>query len=126
MKLIQTLVDFAKSTLSSISTQVILCVITGLIGFYLGWHLHNEKIQTGVLDAIQEVRDIESNAIKSSVIYSESTYNKINEEIERANHFTLEYKKHQNEDVLDARLPDDIVRLLYAASSGQAKPRSPR
>ena len=126
MKLIQTLLDLVKSALSSISTQAILCVVAGLIGFYLGWHLHNEKVQTGVLDTIQEVRDIESNAIKSSVIYSESTYNKINKEIERANQITLEYRKLQNEDILDAQLPDDVVRMLYAASGGQANVTSTR
>ena len=126
MKLIQTLLNLVKSVLSSISTQAILCVVAGLIGFYLGWHLHNEKVQTGVLDTIQEVRDIESNAIKSSVIYSESTYNKINKEIERANQITLEYRKLQNEDILDARLPDDVVRMLYTASGGQANVTSTR
>lgn len=92
-------------------------------GFYLGWHLHNERVQQKALDTIEEVRKEETNAVKSSVKQSEQTYKKLQNEVKRADKIIEAHKQIKETDtsgVLDLPLPDATVRLLNAASGGEA------
>lgn len=104
------------SIISSSKTTILLVVVSLIVGFYLGWHLNNEKHIAGVLDSIEDVRKIESNNIQSSIISSEETYKKINAEIDRANNLLRVYKKESETDVLDLQLPDATLGVLRSAS----------
>ena len=106
--------------MSDLRIVIIACVISVAIGFYLGWHLHNERFTVGVLESIKTVGKIQSNTLKSSVSASESTSIKIDAENIRQDKFKEEHRKIQNiseDNVLDARLPDATVSLLMSASS---------
>lgn len=122
------MITILKSFLSSSKLTIALIILSGLIGFYFGWHLHNEKTATGALDAINKVRKIENETVKSSVAASESTANKIQNETKRHQEIKKETKRVEivDQDVLDIRLPDDTIGLLYSASGGQGTTRSTR
>lgn len=118
------MLNLIKSFVSSGKTTIILIVVSLLLGFYLGWHLNNERHVVGVLETIEEVRKLETNNIKSSIISSENTYNKINLENERAESFFAAYKQETDIDVLLLKLPDATLRVLYDASSRKTNPNS--
>ena len=111
-----------------LSRWKILLIVAGAVflfsaGFYLGWHLHNERVQQKALDTIEEVRKEETNAVKSSVKQSEQTYKKLQNEVKRADKIIEAHKQINETDtsgVLDLPLPDATVRLLNAASGGEA------
>lgn len=122
------MIPILKSFFSSSKLTIALIILSGLIGFYFGWHLHNEKIAAGALDAITKVRKIENETVKSSVVASESTANKIQNETKRHQEIKKETKRVEivDQNVLDIRLPDDTLSLLYSASGGQGTTRSTR
>ncbi len=122
------MIAILKSFFSSSKLTIALIILSGLIGFYFGWHLHNEKTAAGALDAINKARKIENETVKSSVVASESTANKIQNETRRHQEIKKETKRVEivDQDVLDIRLPDDTIGLLYGASSGRTKTRSAR
>lgn len=103
-----------------IKVILIACALSLSIGFYLGWHLHNEKVTVGVLESVKTVSKIQSNTLKSSVSASESTSIKIDAENTRQDKFKEEHRKIQQiteDSVLDSRLPDSTISLLKSASS---------
>ena len=110
------MLSLIKSFVSSFKTTIISIVVSLLIGFYFGWHLNNERHAVGVLKTIEEVREIETKNIQSSIIESEKTYNKINVEIERAESYLTAFKEESNTDVLMLDLPDATLRVLHDAS----------
>lgn len=122
------MISILKSFFSSSKLTIALIILSGLIGFYLGWHLHNEKTAAGALDTINKVRKIENETVKSSVVASETTANKIQNETRRHQEIKREIKRVEivDQNVLDIRLPDDTLSLLYSASGGQGTTRSPR
>jgi hypothetical protein len=106
--------------MSDLRIVIIACAISVAIGFYLGWHLHNERVTAGVLESVKTAGKIQSNTLKSSVSASESTSIKIDAENIRQDRFKEEHRKIQNiteDNVLDARLPDATIGLLKSASS---------
>lgn len=111
------IIDWFCSFFDSGKTYILLVVVSLSLGFYLGWHLNNERHVVGVLETIEEVRKLETNNIKSSIISSENTYSKINLENERAEKYIAAYKQETDIDVLLLKLPDATLRVLYDASS---------
>lgn len=111
------IIDWFCSFFDSGKTYILLVVVSLSLGFYLGWHLNNEQHVVAVLETIEEVRKLETNNIKSSIISSENTYNKINLENERAEKYFAAYKQETDIDVLLLKLPDATLGVLYDASS---------
>lgn len=110
------MLSLINSFFSSNKTTIILIIVSLAAGFYLGWHLNNERHMVGVLETIEEVRKLETNNIKSSIISSENTYNKISLENERAESYLTAFKQETDVDVLLLKLPDTTLRVLYDAS----------
>ena len=101
---------------------IIISSISLVIGFYLGWHLHNERVTVGVLESINTISKIESSAIQSSIVASQSVEKQIQNENIREDKIRVEYKQikaTQETNILDTRLPDDVIGLLYTASRSE-------
>lgn len=108
---------------------LISCAVSVIVGFYLGWHLHNEKVTVGVLESAKTISRIQSNTLKSSVSASESTHIKIEAENVRQDKLKEEHRKIQDtaeETVLDYRLPDATISLLKSASGYEESDKSTR